>query len=476
MKFIKKAFFFLVLITNSATLWALPIIRMNVDALPYTLEPSKVADTIAAWVMDQVGQRLVNTEASGVVSGSLAKKWEISADGRLYIFDLDPGAKFSDGSSVTSQDIIRTLENVKKNFTRGYVSHFTSQIQNLKALSPTRLRIQLKKRQPAFLAVLSAPMFTVSKTCGAIPCFSGAFDIVAHEKDSLDLRRRHDGQTFRLQQLSFEDAEDKFKKNELDILRSYSLMHLSRVRAASTEKIVVNDERSYFIALNSRSPLFNTSAKRADFVAKINFTELKKNLKDLNLEYSPSLVAPSFSLGKSFDESVHSHPPTSTFKSPRLPVFVSPLEQELGPLTSAIFKNIPVKLENLPKNEAIKRYLDKTYDGVVMGFGASVKDFEIFSIFFHSTSLFNLAQVNSKTVDKLFQKSWNEENPRERFKYVEDVLTLNQKQHWYLPLAHSPLIFALAPTLNIEGKTMGQDLFVPSSNLDLEKISRRSSQ
>jgi peptide/nickel transport system substrate-binding protein len=43
---------------------------------------------------------------------ALAEKWDISDDGKLYTFHLNPSATFSDGSSVTAADVLFTLKKI----------------------------------------------------------------------------------------------------------------------------------------------------------------------------------------------------------------------------------------------------------------------------------------------------------------------------------------------------------------------------
>jgi len=44
----------------------------------------------------------------------LAKSWEISSDGLSYTFQLQPGAKFHDGTPITSEDVAFSLKTVQK--------------------------------------------------------------------------------------------------------------------------------------------------------------------------------------------------------------------------------------------------------------------------------------------------------------------------------------------------------------------------
>ncbi|MFE6995817.1 ABC transporter substrate-binding protein [Microbacterium sp. NPDC057659] len=52
---------------------------------------------------------LVVTDKSGEAVADLADKWEVSDDGLVYTFHIRDGAKFSDGSPVTADDVAFTL-------------------------------------------------------------------------------------------------------------------------------------------------------------------------------------------------------------------------------------------------------------------------------------------------------------------------------------------------------------------------------
>ncbi len=55
---------------------------------------------------------MVNFDSDLQVIPGLADKWEISSDGRLYTFHLNPEATFSDGSPVKASDVLFTLKKI----------------------------------------------------------------------------------------------------------------------------------------------------------------------------------------------------------------------------------------------------------------------------------------------------------------------------------------------------------------------------
>ena len=94
-------------------------------------------------VATNVFNRLVETERaageSARVAPSLAESWEVSNDGRVYTFHLREGVTFSNGSPLTSSDVLY------------------NQLEGFEVLSDRDFAITLEQPFEAFLACLSMP-------------------------------------------------------------------------------------------------------------------------------------------------------------------------------------------------------------------------------------------------------------------------------------------------------------------------------
>ncbi len=75
---------------------------------PSTLDPAAQADIDSAAMSAQLFESLTAFDANLVLRPALAASWDIAADGRRVIFHLRPNLKFSDGSPLTGDDVVRS--------------------------------------------------------------------------------------------------------------------------------------------------------------------------------------------------------------------------------------------------------------------------------------------------------------------------------------------------------------------------------
>src|SRR5829696_190667 len=72
-----------------------------------TFDPAQTQNNMELWVEMEVFSRLVRVNNVGTdIEGDLAESWDVSDDGSVYTFHLRPDAKFSDGSPVTADDVV----------------------------------------------------------------------------------------------------------------------------------------------------------------------------------------------------------------------------------------------------------------------------------------------------------------------------------------------------------------------------------
>ena len=84
------------------------LVRLYVD--PPTLDPHLTTDATSAQIIIEVFGGLVTIDRDLNIVPDLAERWDISPDGRVYTFYIDPDAVFHDGRPVTAHDVQWSLE------------------------------------------------------------------------------------------------------------------------------------------------------------------------------------------------------------------------------------------------------------------------------------------------------------------------------------------------------------------------------
>jgi peptide/nickel transport system substrate-binding protein len=112
---------------------------------PLSLDPIIPSDNGSIWVIYQMFDQLttVNEDSSGV-SPSIAESWEISDDGTVYTFAIRQGVMFHDGSPMTIDDVVFSLERVFDPKGSGY-SFLFGVVDGVKAVDDATVELSLKE-------------------------------------------------------------------------------------------------------------------------------------------------------------------------------------------------------------------------------------------------------------------------------------------------------------------------------------------
>lgn len=77
-----------------------------------SLNPLLSASKYDRWVFFYLYTPLTHFDANLLVAPGLAKSWEISPDGKVYTFHIEPKATFDDGTPVLASDVIWSLKKI----------------------------------------------------------------------------------------------------------------------------------------------------------------------------------------------------------------------------------------------------------------------------------------------------------------------------------------------------------------------------
>lgn len=108
----------------------------------------------AQFVGSKLFDGLLSYEADLTPRPSLARSWTISPDGLDYVFELEPAARFHDGTPLTSADVAFSILRLKEAHPRGRITF--AHVASIDSSDPHRVAIHLDKPAPALISALAA--------------------------------------------------------------------------------------------------------------------------------------------------------------------------------------------------------------------------------------------------------------------------------------------------------------------------------
>jgi peptide/nickel transport system substrate-binding protein len=165
------------------------------------LEPPHLDPTAgAAGAIDDVTysnifEGLTRINKNGAVLPALAKSWEISDDGLTYVFSLNTGVKFHDGTDMDADDVVFSFNRILSEDSVNAQKALFAAIESVTATNASTVTMKLKQQNGNMLfnlgwgdAVIVAP--ESAETNKANPVGTGPFMLDKWTKgDSIELKR-----------------------------------------------------------------------------------------------------------------------------------------------------------------------------------------------------------------------------------------------------------------------------------------------
>ncbi|MEZ4520744.1 MAG: ABC transporter substrate-binding protein [Thermomicrobiales bacterium] len=107
------------------------------------------------WLVFSMYQSLVRSDRTATgIEPAIAESWDISDDGLVYTFHLRPGVKFADGSELSTEDVIWSLERARDSEESPW-SFTLANAADITAPDDSTIEITLSAGDAAFLAAVS---------------------------------------------------------------------------------------------------------------------------------------------------------------------------------------------------------------------------------------------------------------------------------------------------------------------------------
>ena len=128
-------------------------IGINSDAAD--LDPVNAKDNADIWLITVMGEGLVQCSSDGkTIVPCLATSWDISKDNLTYTFHLRKGVKFSDGTTMTADDVVYSLKRARDTASSQWSFSLTD-VKDITAKDASTVVITLNEPSAAILSDLA---------------------------------------------------------------------------------------------------------------------------------------------------------------------------------------------------------------------------------------------------------------------------------------------------------------------------------
>ena len=128
---------------------------------PATLDPRSASGDSEIAILNAVYDYLIETDAASNLVPRLASSWDVSDDGLVYTLQIREGALWHDGSPVTADDVIWTMNWQIES--EGTVASLLSTVDSISASGDNGIELKLSAPNPDFLYNLTDNKLVILK-------------------------------------------------------------------------------------------------------------------------------------------------------------------------------------------------------------------------------------------------------------------------------------------------------------------------
>jgi ABC-type transport system substrate-binding protein len=123
-----------------------PLLRVSHEAELTSLDPIDASDHIAVSVLSNLYDTLVDFDAEMKLTPALAVSWSVPEE-RTWVFVLRAGVATHDGSRLTGEDVLRSLERARQD-PRSSLRERLAGVESVEVTAPGVLRVHTKESDP----------------------------------------------------------------------------------------------------------------------------------------------------------------------------------------------------------------------------------------------------------------------------------------------------------------------------------------
>ena len=138
-----------------------PVVVSAIGDPPALIDAARNSqDTPSRLLADSIAEGLVRFDAAGQIEPGLAERWIVIDGGTSYIFRLRE-AQWADGSEVSADQVVETLDRQLSHGSRNPLTPFLTAIDEIVTMTPQVIEIRLKRPRPDLLKLFAQPMLAL---------------------------------------------------------------------------------------------------------------------------------------------------------------------------------------------------------------------------------------------------------------------------------------------------------------------------
>ena len=459
---------------------------------PPTLDPHQTGDSTSARYILEVFGGLLTIDPELAIVPDLAENWEISQDGRIYTFRLNPSATFHDGRKVTAADFQWSMERASDPATESpAVDTFlgdivgtmdklngeSTSIYGVSAVDEETLRLEIDAPKAYFLSKMTYPTTFVVDQANVesgrewvkSPNGTGPFMLADYEPGVLMRLERFDG--YHLGPAKVDAVEFNLAGGDGLLMYENDELHFGGVGLSALGMFrdptnPLHDQLhggppefdTVYIGMNANEPPFDDPNVRLA----LNYAIDRETLAEVLLEgaavpargilppgfpgYNPSLESYEFDPEKARQLLAESKYGSDTANYPIITITLpGSFGSQVGPLTQAILvgweEQLGITMDILQTEWAT--YLQDLRDRRFQIFGglgwiADYADPENFlDVLFHSESSNNHTHYSDPELDALLERARVEQDQEARYAMYRDAEQMILDGAPWVPIYHS---------------------------------------
>ncbi|MFX0201484.1 MAG: ABC transporter substrate-binding protein [Candidatus Hodarchaeota archaeon] len=454
--------------------------RLSTD--PGPLDAHRILSPSKQIVMGQCYNRLLRFDANRQIIPDLAESWQISADGREYVFSLRKGVKFHDKSPVNGREL--TSADVKATFVRILgqnlppLDSYFRFIKDIDAVDKHVVKFTLKEPLAPFLYYVAMPYAWIipreleeeESALEKNVIGTGAFRLEEYIRGDRLVMRRHkeyfrqeypylDGITF----LIISDntgALHAFRKGEIDLLPLPEAIIKQRVGRF----VSFAAEEYSAITMRNDIPPFNDSRVRHAISLAINRDEINEKIA-FGLSGSTPIISPAlkeWALPLREIRELYAYDPERAKKllakagypkGFKAKMWIKPLQgrgvQEEARLISEMLSRVGVKVRLTISDPAVfSAALQKEDYEMIFGKEHFVPEPDaIMYNQFHSRTQRNYSKVNDPILDELLEQQRKEIDKQKRVEILHGIQRYIAEKSIQIPILHTQESYLIQPNI-----------------------------